>query len=92
MPNEVDLWVRGAKADFQAAIHRGACISDLPSMCSQIEDMVQSIALGLNGLAETLQLMSDRIDQIDRWVQTQQALQQDQPMQQKSRAQCAAVR
>ena len=85
MPNAIDLWVNSAKADFQAAAHkgakadfkcaahRGACIADLPLVCCQTEDMVQSIALGLNELTEALQLMNNRINEIDQWVRAQQA-------------------
>jgi hypothetical protein len=88
MPNAIDLWVSSAKADFQAAahqaakadfkcgVHEGACISDLPLVCCRIEDMVQSIALGLNELTEALQLMNNRINEIDEWVHAQQAAQE----------------
>jgi hypothetical protein len=65
MPNDEDLWVRCAQADFQSAGHKGANLSDLHSMCVQIEDMVQSIALGLNELTEVLRSMKNRIDHIE---------------------------
>ena len=98
MPNDVDLWVssakadfkaaahEGAKADFKCAVHHGACIADLPLMCCQIEDMVHSIALGLNELTEALQLMNNRINEIDEWVHTQQAAQEGQRTEQRSPA------
>jgi len=85
LPNAIDLWVNsaradfqaaaheGAKADFKCAVHHGACIADLPMVCCQIEDMVQSIALGLNELTAALQLMNNRINEIDEWVHAQQA-------------------
>ena len=95
MPNAIDLWVssakadfqsaahEGAKADFKCAVHHGACIADLPLVCCQIEDMVQSIALGLNELTEALQLMNNRINEIDEWVHAQQAAQGSQPTNQR---------
>ncbi len=86
MPSDADLWVRGAQADFQAAGHKGACISDPQTMCWQIEDMVQSIALGLNELTEVLRVMQIRLDHIEAWVQAQQELQRDQSVQQESAA------
>ena len=98
MPNAVDLWVSSAKRDFQAAVHEGAkkdfewavhygaCIADLPLVCCQIEDMVQSIALGLNELTEALQAMNNRIDEIDEWVHAQQAAQESQRTEQRSPA------
>jgi hypothetical protein len=96
MPNAIDLWVRsakedfqaaaheGAKADFKRAVHHGACIADLPLVCCQIEDMVQSIALGLNELTEALQVMNNRINEIDECVHAQQAAQEDQRTEQRS--------
>ena len=92
MPNNVDLLVRGAKADFQAAVHQGACISDVPSMCSQIEDMIQSIALGLNGLTDALRSMSDRIDHIESWIQAQQTYPEVRLAKRKSRGRCTVAR
>ncbi|MGA3019556.1 MAG: hypothetical protein ABSF62_20725 [Bryobacteraceae bacterium] len=98
MPNAVDLWVSSAEADFQAAahegaktdfkcaVHYGACIADLPLVCCRIEDMVQSIALGLNELTEALRLMNNRIDEIDEWVHAQQAAQEGQRTEQPSPA------
>jgi len=93
MSDEVGLWVSSAKADFQSAvhegaktagiqtaIHHGASISDLPLICSQIEDMVQSIALGLNELSEALLLMNSRIDRIDQWIRTHPTTREDQPV------------
>jgi hypothetical protein len=97
MPNSIDLWVSSAKADFQAAahqgakahlkcaVHEGASIADLPVVCCQIEDMLQSIALGLNELTEALQLMNTRIDEIDEWVHTQQVAQESQLEEQRSK-------
>ena len=85
MPNAIDLWVESAKADFQSAahegsitdikcaVHHGACIADLPVVCCRIEEMVQSIALGLNELTEALKMMNKRIDEIDDWVHAQEA-------------------
>ena len=87
MPKDADLWMRSARADFDAASHRSGHISDAPSI-SQIEDMVQSIALGLKGLTEVIHSLSKRVDRIDAWVQTQQALQEDGSTRQ-SRAQAA---
>ena len=98
MPNVIDLWVssakedfqaaahEGAKADFKCAVHHGACIADLPLVCCQIEDMVQSIALGLNELTEALQMMNNRINEIDDWVHAQQAAQEGQRREQRSPA------
>jgi hypothetical protein len=98
MPNVIDLWVssakedfqaaahEGAKADFKCAVHHGACIADLPLVCCQIEDMVQSIALGLNELTEALQMMNNRINEIDEWVHAQQAAQEGQRTEQRSPA------
>ena len=98
MPNAIDLWVssakadfqsaahEGAKADFKCAVHHGACIADLPLVCCQIEDMVQSIALGLNELTEALQLMNNRINEIDEWVHAQQVAQEAQRTEQRSPA------
>lgn len=83
MLSDADLWVRGAQADFQAVVHKGACISDLQTMCCQIEDMVQSIALGLNELTEVLRVMKNRLDHIETWVQAQQT-HQDQSVEQES--------
>jgi len=92
MPNDVDLWVRSAQADFQAASHQGARISDLYAMNGQIEEMLQSVALGLNELTEALRLMSNRIDHIESWVQAQQTLQQqERPAQRESRILCAVT-
>lgn len=79
MPNDVDLWVSSAKADFEAAVHQGSRISDLHSACTQIEDMLQSIALGLNELTEAVLSLSKRLDHIDGWVQAQQTPQQGRP-------------
>ena len=72
MPCDTDLLVRGAQADFQAAAHKGACTPDLHTMWLQIETMIQSIALGLNQLAQVLCVMKDRIDHIESWIQAQQ--------------------
>src|ERR1022692_2155092 len=84
MPNVIDLWVssakedfqaaahEGAKADFKCAVHHGACIADLPLVCCQIEDMVQSLALGLNDLTAALQMMNNRIMMCEEWVHAQQ--------------------
>jgi len=100
MPNVIDSWVSSAKADFQAAahegaktdfkyaVHHGACIADLPLMCGQIQDMVQSIALGLNELTEALKLVNNRIDEIGEWVHAQQAAQEGQPTEERSPALC----
>lgn len=97
MPNSIDLWVSSAKADFQAAahqsakahfrcaVHEGGCMTDLPVVCRQIEEMVQLIALGLNELTEALQLMNTRIDEIDEWVHAQQVAQEGQLEEQRSR-------
>ncbi len=90
MPNDVDLWLRSAQADFQTVGHQGACISDLYTMCRQLEDMVQSIALGLHGLTEVLRSMNQRIDNIDNWVQAQPTLYL--PAKQESRDLCAVAR
>jgi hypothetical protein len=75
MSKEVELWVRSAQADFQSAGHRGASFSDLHTMCLQIEDMVQSIALGLNELTQVMCLIKDQIDHIETSVQAQQSIQ-----------------
>lgn len=74
MSNEVEPWLRSAQADFQAAGHKGASYSELHTMCLQIEDMVQSIALGLNELTQVLVLLKDQIDHVERMVQAQQSL------------------
>jgi hypothetical protein len=84
MSSSVDLWVSSAKLDFQSAIHEGVktadlqtavhhgvCFADLPVMCCQIEDMVQSVALGLNELSEALLLINQRLDQIDARLRAQ---------------------
>ena len=92
MARDVDLWLTSAKADFQAAVHQSACISDIPSMCSQIENMVQSIALGLNECTEALQSMSNRLDRIESIIQTLQTPQQTRFSQQESRAEYAVAR
>jgi hypothetical protein len=81
MASDEDLWFRGAQADFQAVGHKGPRIAELQTMCLQIEDMVQSIALGLTGITEVLRAMKTRVDHIERWVQVQQA-QQDQSVEQ----------
>ena len=72
MPNNVELWLSSAQADFQAAGHQNVRISDVPAMCGQIEDMVQSIALGLKGLTGAMLAMNSRINEIDNWVRAQQ--------------------
>ncbi len=93
MSSDVDLLVRGAKADFQAAGHKPACASDLHTMCWQIEDMVQSIALGLNGLTEVLCVMKERIDQIEVWMNARQTAQSEQAVQSEhSNAHCLSAR
>ncbi len=81
MRKEEDLWVRSAQADFTAAGHKGACLSDLHTMCLQIEDMVQSIALGLNELTEVMRLMRERIAHIENWIQAQETTRQSRPAQ-----------
>lgn len=73
MASDEDLWLRAAQADFQAVAHKGACVSDLQTMCSQIEDGIQSIALGLTELTEVLRVMKNRVDHIENCVQVQQA-------------------
>jgi hypothetical protein len=91
MPNSIDLWVSAAKADFQAAahqgaraadfkcgVHHGACIADLPLICTQIEEMVQSIALGLNELTEALEVMNKRINEIEKCVHAEHVVHEDQ--------------
>ena len=83
MPSDADLWVRGAQADFQAVGHKSACKSDLQTMCCQIEDMVQSIALGLNELTEVLRVMKNHVDHIEAWVQSQET-HQDQSVEHES--------
>jgi hypothetical protein len=90
MPSEADLWLRGAQADFQAVTHKRACISDLQTMCCQIEDMVYSVALGLNELTEVLRVMKNRVDHIEAWVQAQQT-HQDHPAEQEAPADFAVV-
>jgi len=90
MPSETDLCVRGAQADFEAAGHRGACVSDLHSMCCQIEDMLQSIALGLSQLTQALQVTENRIDRIETWVQAQQT-HRDQSVEQESAVPCGVA-
>ena len=90
MPSDADLWVRGAQADFQAVGHKGACISDLQTMCCQIEEMVQSIALGLNGLTEVLRVMKNHVDHIETWVQAQET-HQDQSVEQEAPAHFAVA-
>jgi hypothetical protein len=66
MTKEVEPWVRSAQADFQAAGHRGASLADLHTMCLQIEDMVQSIALGLNEMTQVLCSLKDQIDRMEQ--------------------------
>ena len=73
MSKEGEPWVRSAQADFESAGHKGASFSDLHTMCLQIEDMVQSIALGLKGLTEVLSSMKDQIDHIENIIQAQQS-------------------
>ncbi len=94
MPKNVDLWLRSAQADFQAAAHQGAADhSDPQPIRSRLEDMVQSIALGMNEFTEVLRAMNNRISHIETLVQAQEMfLQQDRSAQQESRARCAVVR
>ncbi len=92
MSSDVDLFVRGAQADFKAAGHRGACTSDLHTICLQIEDMVQSIALGLNQLTEVLCLMKERVDHIESWIQAQQAIEQEHAAQDRFGPRCFVAR
>lgn len=80
-------WLRSARADFEAAGHKGASVCDVHTMCLQIEDMVQSIALGLNGLTEVLSSMKDQIDHVESVIQAQQPRQT--AVEQNSRARCA---
>ncbi len=91
MLSEEDLCLRGAQADFQAAGHRETRVSDLHAMCSQIEEMLQSIALGLCQLTEVLHAIKSRVDDIETWVQVQQR-QQDECVEQRSPVHAAAAR
>ncbi len=91
MSKEVDQWVRSAQADFKAAGHKGACPCDLETMCLQIEDMVQSIALGLSELTEVVRLTKNRIEHIEGWIEAQESAQENRPAQVAS-ARCAMAR
>ncbi len=84
MPDAIESWMRGARADFQTAAHEGAKVdfkfavhhgvsfADLPVICCQLQDMVQSIALGLNELTGALEVMNQRLDEIAKRVDARQ--------------------